>query len=45
MVKMPHFKQPHTPGPVAKRASVAIVVAFILAAFVFAYWINLPEWR
>ncbi len=41
---MPDFKPVQPPTGQMRRLLIACVAIFILVAFAFAYWINLPEW-
>jgi hypothetical protein len=42
---MPHLTPVEPDRPQAKRMMLAFVAIFIIAAFAFAIWINIPEWR
>ena len=44
-MEMPDFKPVQPPSGRTKRLLIACVTIFILLAFAFAYWINMPEWR
>jgi hypothetical protein len=43
-MQMPDFKPVQPPTGQTRRLLITFVAIFILAAFAFAYWINLPEW-
>ena len=42
---MPDFKPVQPPTGQAKLLVITCVAIFIIVAFAFAYWINLPDWH
>jgi len=44
-MQMPDLKPVEAPRSRARRLTLAGAAAFILIAFAFAFWINMPEWR
>jgi hypothetical protein len=42
---MPDLKPIEPPRRSTGRIALACVAIFILVAFAFAMWINIPEWR
>lgn len=42
---MPDLKPVATPSGRSRKLISILVAAFVIAAFAFAYFINLPEWR
>src|SRR5215207_68372 len=42
-MEMPDFKPVQPPSGQTRRLLIACVTIFILLAFAFAYWINMPE--
>ena len=42
---MPDMKPVDTPTGRPMKLVIACVAAFLIAAFAFAFFINIPEWR
>jgi hypothetical protein len=45
LMEMPELKPVEAPGTRTRRLVLVCVAAFIVIAFAFAFWINMPEWR